>query len=440
MATLSPNFGYDELAAYEEAQRKSLLGALQQRLLGLKTGITGQYDSALNSYKTTAATRRSALAKSLTDTAQENFNLANPAILEDLNNRGVFSSGTAVANAQAQKLKELSVANQDVLNEFDSGSNQYEDSLNSQKLSDLNSIDSASASGLSQIDQDTVDQLQSLRQSQLSNSLQQQNTAQEQALAERLAKQQGRNSLNSSLIGVGGTLLGASLLKGGMGNLFGGTAASTAPYAGGAVGPLAPAAPGGFGALGTIGALGAGGIGAMLLSRAVQNKVGSQFGTTLGNVAGTIANPIGAQLNKAKSIISNPAKAISNVFCFDPQTKIMMDDGGECLISQLWIGAETKGGKVKSIRTSEAEDGDRYLWKGIKITGKHAIKEEGKWVRVEDSPYSDVLKGSGIVWSIVTEKHRVWVNNIEMADELETDNYENLTLNQSLEELNKAVI
>ena len=37
---------------------------------------------------------------------------------------------------------------------------------------------------------------------------------------------------------------------------------------------------------------------------------------------------------------------------------------------------------------------------------------------------------------LVTEKHRIWANGIEFADEYENDNYENLNLKESLDALN----
>lgn len=467
--TLPPNPTYEDLAMYEEAQRNISGQKYKQQIGNLRTGIESQYDKSLKDYQTTSANRRASLSSSLSDSAKKTFELNNPAILEDLNSRGVFSSGTAVANAEADALKELELQNQGTLRNFDTSSQNYEDQVSAQRLKDLNELDSAGTSAGIQSQQDALDSALNLRKGQLQQSNQTAQAAQEEALARELAGQQQRSQLTNSLIGVGGNLgglyLGSKLFGGAAagGGLGGSTAGILGGFTpgllGGVASPGAGAAgstlfPGGIGSVGTAGgvqggglagfgglgglaAIGGAGIGASMLSKAVQNRVGSNLGTTFGNIAGTIANPIGAQLNKAKDIIKNPAKAISNAFCFEANTPITMDDGSQRPISQLYIGAETKGGVVVSLRTAKAESGTRYLYKGIRTTAKHAVKEDGKWIRIEDSSHSGLMAGSGIVWSIVTDKHRVWINGIEMADEHETDRYEELSLTQSLEALNK---
>jgi len=477
---LPANYTFDDLAAYEEMRRKGLIPQLQEQMAKLKTGLQSQYGDVLNRYKTTTAGRRSSLSSSLADTATKQFQLQNPALLEDLNARGLASSPSEVARAQAQVQKELALENDRQLNEFDFQTRGYEDALEAQRLQDLNEIEKANTAGGLQIEQDALDSGLDLRRGQLESSLQQSQAAQEQALAERLAKQQGRQGLTQSLIGAGGGILGG-LLAGGGGGLFGGggTAGgggllSSLPlFGGGGIGagaglsgyaPSAGAAsslfPGGVGAagaapaggigLGGLGLLAGGGIGASLLSRAGEKK-----GGTLG---GVLANPIGYQINKAKQIISDPKKVVGNVaksvakpvqsavrsvsssikkaFCFDAETPIEMKDGSKRSISKLYIGAETKGGKVNSIRVSIAEDGSRFNYKGVYVTGSHAVYEEGKWTRVKDSKHAKFVDGDGIVWSLATEDHKIYVDDILFSDELETDDYEQLTIDQSLDELN----
>lgn len=455
-SNLPQNYGYNDLAPYEE-QRRNALGQLS------KDEILGLADQ----YSTDASKRRNVLSSSLLDQGQKTFALQNPSILEDLNARGLLTSPSAVNTGQADALKEIALANGKQLNDFDT-----------QTFNELNSLKGAGTSALIQGQQDALDSGLDLRRGKLEQDFQSSQAAQEQAMAEKLAKEQGRNNLNSSLIGAGGNLLGAGLLAKGSG-LFGGTATTTpslmplfssgqgGTFGGvgtgqvfggnsfvpggavgtGATGSSAAAAPSSIGGFTPgYGTVGAAGIGSMLMARAAEKKAAQNFGTTAGNIAGTIANPIGQQLNVAKNLISNPGKTISNaaksvtsIFCFDANTPIDLDDGSQRPISQLYIGAETKGGIVESIRTAKTDEGTRYSWKGIKITGKHAVKENGKWIRVEDSPHANLIKGGGIVWSIVTDKHRVWSNGLEMADEVETSHYENLSIKESLAELNQEV-
>lgn len=469
--SLPENYGFGDLASYEEARRGAAGQSFQNQIGSLQTGIQGQYDQALKDYQTSTAQKRTALSSSLSDTAQKNFQLQNPKILEDLNSRGLFNSGTAVANAQAQALKELEVQNQGELNKFDNTSRTYEDQLANQRLSDLNNLKSMGVSSNLQAQQDALDSGLDLRRGGLEAQRQDSNASREEQMARDLADQQRKAGITNSLIGVGGSLLGGALSSGGgIGGLFGslggggalGGAATGQVVPGlGAVGTGASGA-GALGAIGTGGAIAAAGLGSMAIDKKVgpivNNLVANKLG--LGNSAGSAArylyNPIGAPLNKVKELVKDPGKtieksvaspvksvaksvssAVSSVFCFDAHTLISMADGRECPINHLEIGDETKGGEVVSIRKSKTAAGTRCLYKGIVVTGSHAVKENGKWIRVKDSDHAAPLEGGGIVWSIVTDKHRVWIQGIEMADEHETDNYEQLTIEQSLEQLNR---
>lgn len=406
--SLPPDFQINDLSVYEEQRRKAFADDLRAQL----------------------AARRKQLSEALTTQGKQLFDAANPGILEDLNSRGLLTSPTAVSQQQTNALRDIGLENQKYLNEFDTA---------------------ATGAGL-QADQDALDSGLELRRSDLEHRIQQGQSIEEMGLAKDLARQQGRKSLYGSLIGaagnLGGAYLGAKALGGA--GLFGGGTAGTAGASG--AGPLgiplsgagaAPTGLAGFGGLGGLAAIGGAGIGSMMLSQAVANRAIPKVGQFGGNALGVVANPIGAQLNAAKKIVSNPGQAISSVgnslkktFCFDAETPIEMEDGHQIPISRLYIGAETKGGIVEKLSTAKVSDGDRYLWKGIKVTGSHAVKEDGKWIRVEDSPYAARQKGGGIVWSIVTDKHRVWINGLELADENETDKWEELSMVESLAELN----
>lgn len=481
---LPENYGFNDLAGYEEQRRNALGKSYQDQIDQLQLGIQGQYDNALKSYQDTSASRRASLSKSLADTAQKNFSLQNPKILEDLNSRGLLNSESALVNAQAQALKELEIGNQNQLNQFDTSTRGFEDALSNQRLSDLNQLKSAGVSGNLQGQQDALDSALDLRRGQLESSLQNANAAREEQMARDLAKQAQRGQITNSLIGLGGQLGGSILtakLMGGGGSglgmlgLGGGGAAgvggSGVGYASGGLAgssgfPVANGlASGGAGGAGGIG-LGGGaliagaGLGAMGLDKWMNNRIdyNKRLGATGGSAARFLMNPIGYQLNKAKELIKDPGatakkalgkapaqisnvassvgKSISNVFCFEAGTPITMWDGSERPINNLYVGASTKGGEVVSIRISKTGEGTRYLYKGIQVTGSHAVKENGKWIRVKDSDHAAPVSGEGIVWSLVTTDHRIWIRGIEMADEHETDMYETLTIDQSLEHLN----
>lgn len=519
--TLPENYGFNELAAYEEARRNALGKNFNQEILGLRGGIQSEYDKALQAYRDESARRRSTLASSLSSTGQQTFDLQNPGILEDLNSRGVFSSPTAIAQAQAQALKEIALANQGQLNQFDTSTRGYEDTLANQRLSELNQLQSAGTSADIQAQQDALDSALDLRRGLLEKNTKDEQASREEALARDLARQQGKNNMTTSLIGVGGNILGAGLAPGGflsgssagkgilntpVSGLFNsGSALAGVPLAGGGGAPASSLFPNGLGPVGTgtpasalgrltvgkaLGGAGAGYVGSRLGRRAFGggNDLGGTLGSTtgflvggpvgagiggflgtgaqrfwenadyeitrhLGNTAGSLLRPITNPVGVVKNVVGHPKRALKHLgsgishvgsqighalgFCFEANTPITMDDGNQRPISHLYIGASTKGGKVISIRTSMSPGGTRFLYKGIEVTGSHAVNEDKRWIRVKDSPHANLQPGQGIVWSLVTEKHRIWINGIEFADEHETDDYEYLSIDQSLNKLNQ---
>jgi len=162
---------------------------------------------------------------------------------------------------------------------------------------------------------------------------------------------------------------------------------------------------------------------------ALLNNVG--IGGDLGNAINHITQNIGKP-------IANAVNTITNIFCFHPATLVTMEDGSEKPISQIEIKDKTKGGEVWAVK--KAVGTDFYWYRGVLVTGKHAVKENGKWIRVETS--SDARRVPNfveVVFNLVTSDHRIWANGIEFADELETDQYESLNLDESLIALNSQI-
>jgi hypothetical protein len=390
---LPANYGFADLAGYEDKRRNDFANQIESEL----------------------AQRRATLSNSLNQQGKSFFDLANPGILEDLNNRGLFRSPTAVNSAQADALKEIALSNQSYLNDFDT---------------------QATGAKL-QAQQDALDSSTDLLRGDLESRLSQANSSQEEQLARDLAKVQGRNSLYGSLIGAGGSL-GSSLLMSrlmGGGSLFGGGAGAAGAGGAGASGV------GGFGAFGTGGALHAlgpvAGVGAAL---AIRNgmKQGT-FGNT-GNAVINAAQPFFAPDKAIKSVanvVSNPVKSIKKVFCFDGETPIRMADGTDKAIQDVCLNDFTHGGWVESISISMTSDGTLRNYLGTLVTASHAVKEKGSWIRVGDSKYAVPVSGAAVVYSLVTTDHRIHVGDVTFADQHETDNYETLDMNESLEALNK---
>lgn len=136
--------------------------------------------------------------------------------------------------------------------------------------------------------------------------------------------------------------------------------------------------------------------------------------------------------------VSGAVQTVTNIFCFHPDTLVTMDNGSQLPICRIGIGDITKGGKVLAITRAIGQD--FYWYNGVVVTGKHAVKEEGKWIRVENARLGHRIPLlTEIVCNLVTESHRIFANGIEFADQYETDMYESLNMDESLQVLNQDV-
>lgn len=317
-SALPQNYTFDDLAKYEQQARNAYGQTASADILGT----------------------RDSLAKSLGEQGQQFFQQQNPALLEDLNSRGLLTSQSEVAKQEAQALKQINLQNQSYLRDFDT----------------------SALSARLQAGQDALDTGSNLRSSGLEQANANAQSDKEQSLAEKLAAQQGRNQLNGALIGAGGSLLGAALpsllakkagttiatdvagkaLAGGLGSAGAGTLSATGQIVPG-IGEVASFTPAGGAAsgLGTaagVGAIGAAGIGSAIASRAAEKKVGEAAGTTAGSAAAVLTNPIGAQINAAKKLVTNPGQAIKSVS------------------SGLGIGAGKTASQQQAIDLGESQD------------------------------------------------------------------------------------
>lgn len=172
-----------------------------------------------------------------------------------------------------------------------------------------------------------------------------------------------------------------------------------------------------------------------------------QAGSAIGGVAGSLfGGPIGGMAGTALGGV------IGGLFCFTPETAILMKNGLIKPIYRVELGDETAGGTVQSVRASMGAD--LYFYNDdVFVTSHHAVKEDGKWLRVKDSKYARRVADHALVYSLVTTEHRIFVprsydgdhsqilydiNDLtEFADEHETPLYETLNLDESLDYLNK---
>jgi hypothetical protein len=102
-------------------------------------------------------------------------------------------------------------------------------------------------------------------------------------------------------------------------------------------------------------------------------------------------------------------------YCFDPDTCVQMIDGSKKEIKNIQLGDNTKGGEVTGIFQFKPTD-EIHDYKGIKVAGSHYVKEDGKFIMVQDSPLSVKIDKIPVVYSLDTTDRRIFINDIEFAD------------------------
>ena len=102
-------------------------------------------------------------------------------------------------------------------------------------------------------------------------------------------------------------------------------------------------------------------------------------------------------------------------FCFDPNTLVQMADGTEKKIKEIQLGDNTKGGEVTGVFQFKAAD-EIHNYKGVTVAGSHYVKENGRFIMVQDSPLSVKIDKIPVVYSLDTTGRRIFINDIEFAD------------------------
>jgi hypothetical protein len=112
--------------------------------------------------------------------------------------------------------------------------------------------------------------------------------------------------------------------------------------------------------------------------------------------------------------------------CFMAGTMITMADGTLKPVEQVDIGdIVSVGGKV--FATGKFLIDNLYDYKGIQVSGTHMVKEDGAWIRVEDSRIGRSLGDDEvIVYVFGNENRRIIINGIEFTDYFELSEQQEL--------------
>ena len=87
----------------------------------------------------------------------------------------------------------------------------------------------------------------------------------------------------------------------------------------------------------------------------------------------------------------------------------------QILLCKWLMVVKTKGGEVTGVFQFKASD-EIHDYKGVTVAGSHYVKEDGKFIMVQDSPMSVKIDKIPVVYSLDTTDRRIFINDIEFAD------------------------
>ena len=130
---------------------------------------------------------------------------------------------------------------------------------------------------------------------------------------------------------------------------------------------------------------------------------------------GSFRGPTGKDVHGNGSTDDDSGESGFGGFCFDPNTFVQMADGSEKKIKNIQLGDNTKGGEVTGVFQFKASD-EIHDYKGVTVAGSHCVKEDGKFIMVQDSPISVKIDKIPVVYSLDTTGRRIFIKDIEFAD------------------------
>lgn len=121
------------------------------------------------------------------------------------------------------------------------------------------------------------------------------------------------------------------------------------------------------------------------------------------------------------SIWNGTIGGAARFFCFDGNTRIKLNNGSYKPIKDIEPGDKLIHNTVIGCMKFTSKGSKMYRYKGVTVAGCHLVKENTKWIRVEDSYYKQPLKyNNKYIYCLSTSDSKIIINNIEFADYLET--------------------
>jgi hypothetical protein len=153
---------------------------------------------------------------------------------------------------------------------------------------------------------------------------------------------------------------------------------------------------------------------------AVKSGAGTAAGTAIGSAIGSTVPVIGTVIG------GYVGGFIGGLLCFAAGTPILLEDGSRKAVEDLKLGdVLLAGGRV--LGRGEGYSDDLFRYKNTRLSGAHAVFEEGRWTRVHFSDYSEEIDLGGehvIVYPLATENHLVvtpWFISADIYEVMDTD-------------------
>jgi len=134
--------------------------------------------------------------------------------------------------------------------------------------------------------------------------------------------------------------------------------------------------------------------------------------------------------------ITNPIRDVVHFFCFSPDTPILMADGRYKRAREIKLGHQLgmNAGEVIACMEIDGTNADMYRYNDcVEVSGSHMLKENGKWIRVEDSMRSEPIEWNGRnIICFNTTSNRIPVAGHLFADYMETNDNATRTMMQAV--------
>ncbi len=124
--------------------------------------------------------------------------------------------------------------------------------------------------------------------------------------------------------------------------------------------------------------------------------------------------------------------------CFSPDTKVMLSDGTNKMISEIMIGEQLYGNNnfVEGIIKSKVNKNNLFIIHGTIVTGDHPISYKGEWIKTSQHPIAKkiITNRFQYLYCLITTEHIIYTKDDIFTDYIETDvnsvNHKNVILNK----------